>query len=255
MMKERYGDQVMINLLGSKEGETMLTQMFQHHQKASRRKTWLVSFDYHALCRGGRQDNLIHLKNQILPHLTSFGCFYMSGNNVIRQQTGTFRTNCLDCLDRTNSVQTFIGLEVLSSQVACLGLEDKPQVASRFLEVFKQMWVQNGDQVSKIYAGTGALEGKSKLKDGSRSMVRTIQNNLLDSSKQEAIDVLLLGSAMSSELADRARALLPTSMLHCEFFFFFLCSWSWAMFRDAPRCQKAQLPWLLFWRRTSSALS
>lgn len=27
-------------------------------------------------------------------------------------QTGTIRTNCLDCLDRTNSVQTFLGLEV-----------------------------------------------------------------------------------------------------------------------------------------------
>lgn len=214
MIKERYGDQVIINLLGSKEGETMLTQMFQHHMKASRRKASMVSFDYHALCRGGRQDNLIHLKNQISPHLTSFGCFYFDGNDVIMRQTGTFRTNCLDCLDRTNCVQTFIGLEVLESQIACLGLQDKQQVVSRFVEVFRQMWVQNGDQVSKIYAGTGALEGKSKLKDGSRSMVRTIQNNLLDSSKQEAIDVLVLGSAMCSELADRARALLPTAMLH-----------------------------------------
>ncbi|KAL1470710.1 hypothetical protein MTO96_024067, partial [Rhipicephalus appendiculatus] len=192
MIKERYGDQVIINLLGSKEGETMLTQMFQHHMKASRRKASMVSFDYHAL----------------------FGCFYFDGNDVIMRQTGTFRTNCLDCLDRTNCVQTFIGLEVLASQIACLGLQDKQQVVSRFVEVFRQMWVQNGDQVSKIYAGTGALEGKSKLKDGSRSMVRTIQNNLLDSSKQEAIDVLVLGSAMCSELADRARALLPTAMLH-----------------------------------------
>ena len=29
-----------------------------------------------------------------------------------RHQTGTVRTNCLDCLDRTNAVQTMIGLEV-----------------------------------------------------------------------------------------------------------------------------------------------
>ncbi|XP_064476937.1 synaptojanin-1-like isoform X2 [Ornithodoros turicata] len=213
-IKQRYGDQVIINLLGSKEGESMLTQMFQHHHKASRRKIPMVSFDYHSMCRGGRQDNLIHLKNQISPHLSSFGCFYFNGSEICLQQTGTFRTNCLDCLDRTNCVQTFIALEVLPSQVALLGLQDKPQLASRFMEVFRQMWVQNGDQVSKIYAGTGALEGKSKLKDGSRSMVRTIQNNLLDGSKQEAIDVLLLGSALSSELADRARALLPTGMLH-----------------------------------------
>ena len=50
--------------------------------------------------------------------------------------------------------------------------------------------------------------------DGARSVSRTIQNNLLDSSKQEAIDVILLGSSMNSELADRARLLLPPSMLY-----------------------------------------
>lgn len=31
-------------------------------------------------------------------------------------QTGTFRMNCLDCLDRTNSVQSFIALEVSLSE-------------------------------------------------------------------------------------------------------------------------------------------
>lgn len=50
--------------------------------------------------------------------------------------------------------------------------------------------------------------------DGARSAARTIQNNLLDNSKQEAIDILLVGSTLSSELADRARILLPTNMLH-----------------------------------------
>ena len=60
-----------------------------------------------------------------------------------------------------------------------------------------------------IGAGAG-----SKIIDGARSAARTIQNNLLDSSKQEAIDILLVGSTLSSELADRARILLPTNMLH-----------------------------------------
>lgn len=55
--------------------------------------------------------------------------------------------------------------------------------------------------------------------DGARSAARTIQNNLLDNSKQEAIDILLLGSTLSSELADRARILLPSNMLHGKFLF------------------------------------
>lgn len=53
-----------------------------------------------------------------------------------------------------------------------------------------------------------------QLMDGARSAARTIQNNLLDNSKQEAIDVLLLGNTLNSELADRARILLSSNMLH-----------------------------------------
>lgn len=50
--------------------------------------------------------------------------------------------------------------------------------------------------------------------DGARSAARTIQNNLLDNSKQEAIDILLVGSTLCTELADRARTLLPYNTLH-----------------------------------------
>lgn len=50
--------------------------------------------------------------------------------------------------------------------------------------------------------------------DAARSATRTIQNNFLDSSKQEAIDVLLIGSTLRGELADKARSLLSTRSLH-----------------------------------------
>jgi hypothetical protein len=133
-------------------------------------------------------------------------------------QTGTIRTNCLDCLDRTNCVQTFLGLEILARQLQSMQLIDKRQTVSRFEEVFKQMWINNGNEISKIYAGTGAIQGGSKLMDGARSAARTIQNNLLDNSKQEAIDILLVGSTLSTELADRARTLLPYNTLHGENF-------------------------------------
>lgn len=45
-----------------------------------------------------------------------------------------------------------------------LKLDENPTMATRFTEVYKSMWQINGDQVSRIYAGTGALEGKSKVK-------------------------------------------------------------------------------------------
>ncbi|KAK9298222.1 hypothetical protein QLX08_008380 [Tetragonisca angustula] len=220
MIKERYGQQVIVNLLGSsligsKEGEAMLSQLFQtHHNMSEHTDVPHILFDYHQECRGGNMKNLSKLKAKVDKYLESFSLFYAAGNTVILEQTGTIRTNCLDCLDRTNCVQTFFALEILGKQLGLLKLLEKQQMVSRFEEVFRQMWINNGNEVSKIYAGTGAIQGSSKLMDGARSAARTIQNNLLDSSKQEAIDILLLGSTLNTELADRARLLLPSNMLH-----------------------------------------
>ena len=53
--------------------------------------------------------------------------------------------------------------------------------------------------------------------DAARTATRTIQNNFLDNSKQEAIDILLLGSTLRGELADKARALLTTQGMFGKF--------------------------------------
>ncbi|CAJ1063876.1 synaptojanin-1 isoform X11 [Xyrichtys novacula] len=217
-LRRLYGKQVIINLLGSKEGEHMLSKAFQSHLKASEHSSTvkMVNFDYHANVRGGKADKLHSvLKPQLSKFVEECGFFYYSGETGIsRTQGGTIRTNCLDCLDRTNSVQAFFALEMLPKQLEEMSLTEKPQLVARFQEVFRTMWSANGDSVSKIYAGTGALDGKAKLKDGARSVTRTIQNNFFDSSKQEAIDILRLGSTLNSDLADKARALLTTSSLY-----------------------------------------
>ena len=77
--------------------------------------------------------------------------------------------------DAPNCVQTFLGLEVLHYSLMDLGLTDKPNIVSRFEEMFKQMWQSNGNELSKMYAGTGALGASHKLIDGARSAARTIQ--------------------------------------------------------------------------------
>ncbi|XP_077098742.1 synaptojanin-1 isoform X3 [Siphateles boraxobius] len=222
-LRRLYGKQVIINLLGMKEGEHMLSKAFQSHLSASEHANAvrMLNFDYHQMVKGGKTDKLnTNLKPQISKFLEECGFFYYSGEaGIQRCQTGTIRSNCLDCLDRTNSVQAFIALEMLPKQLEDMGLTEKPQLVARFQEVFRSMWSTNGDSVSKIYAGTGALDGKAKggkLKDGARSVTRTIQNNFFDSSKQEAIDILRLGSTLNSDLADKARALLTTSSLYAS---------------------------------------
>uniref|UniRef100_A0A7N6A4A8 Synaptojanin-1 n=1 Tax=Anabas testudineus TaxID=64144 RepID=A0A7N6A4A8_ANATE len=219
-LRRLYGKQVIVNLLGSKEGEHMLSKAFQSHLKASEHAAAvkMVNFDYHQNVKGGKADKLHSvLKPQLDKFVEDCGFFYYSGEmGITKTQGGTIRSNCLDCLDRTNSVQAFFALEMLPNQLEIMGLTGKPQLVARFQEVFRTMWSANGDSISKIYAGTGALDGKAKLKDGARSVTRTIQNNFFDSSKQEAIDILRLGSTLNSDLADKARALLTTSSLYAS---------------------------------------
>ena len=45
----------------------------------------------------------------------------------------------------------------------CLGLSNKQALLSRFQEAFRSMWTQNGDHISRMYLGTGALDGKAKV--------------------------------------------------------------------------------------------
>ena len=55
------------------------------------------------------------------------------------------------------SWKQFLGLETLQYQLMDLNLTDKPNIVSRFNEMFRTMWVNNGNELSKMYAGTGAL--------------------------------------------------------------------------------------------------
>lgn len=219
-LKRNYGSVIVVNLLGSSmlggsEGEATLSNAFQKHlENSSHSDVIQIIFDYHQEVRSGSANALNKFKGIVGNYYDEVGIFSSKGADIYNVQKGVIRTNCLDCLDRTNSIQTFIGLEMLNIQLMLLQVIDKKQNINRFEEVFRQMWVNNGNEISKIYAGTGAIQGGSKLIDGARSAARTIQNNLLDNSKQEAIDILLLGSTLNSELADRTRILLPVNILH-----------------------------------------
>ena len=58
---------------------------------------------------------------KVQKYVERFGFFTKKGPDITREQIGTVRTNCTDCLDRTNCVQTFLGLEVLQYSLMDLG--------------------------------------------------------------------------------------------------------------------------------------
>ena len=72
-------------------------------------------------------------------------------SDVERLQHGVIRTNCIDCLDRTNVAQQMICLESLISMVP--GMEN----AEEWNEAFIYLWAMSGDFISKEYSGTESV--------------------------------------------------------------------------------------------------
>jgi hypothetical protein len=75
-----------------------------------------------------------------------------------RYQNGVLRTNCIDCLDRTNVAQYAYGLEALGRQLQAVGLTDSPKidpdsgVAAALMDMYQNM----GDSLALQYGGSEA---------------------------------------------------------------------------------------------------
>ncbi|NXC10520.1 SYNJ2 protein, partial [Orthonyx spaldingii] len=218
LLKEQYGKQVIVNLLGSRGGEEVLNRAFKKLLWASSHAedSPMINFDYHQFAKGGKTEKLENLlRPQLKLHWEDFGIFTKGEHVSPCLQTGTFRMNCLDCLDRSNSVQSFVALEILLAQLESLGLNSKP-IIERFVESYKEMWTLNGHNLSRVFSGNRAVEGKNKvgkLKDGARSVSRTIQSNFFDTAKQEAIELLLMGDFFREEYADKGKMLMDQTAL------------------------------------------
>ncbi|XP_077031541.1 synaptojanin-2 isoform X3 [Agelaius phoeniceus] len=218
LLKEQYGKQVIVNLLGSRGGEEVLNRAFKKLLWASSHAedSPMINFDYHQFAKGGKTEKLENLlRPQLKLHWEDFGIFTKGEHVSPRLQTGTFRMNCLDCVDRSNSVQSFVAQEILFAQLESLDLNSKP-IIERFVESYKEMWTLNGQNLSRVFSGSRALEGKNKvgkLKDGARSVSRTIQSNFFDTVKQEAIELLLMGDFYHEEYADKGKMLMDQTAL------------------------------------------
>lgn len=232
----KYGAIHVINLLSeTKSGEVELSTHYTQHIKRSplfdgggRGGSSLLKsteFDFHAETKGpGGFEAANKIRHFIESSADSFSFFLMESNDVkalgrshedrvacgaeeghgvgsvILQQEGIFRTNCLDCLDRTNLVQGILSRMAIEAFLEQLNHIVGPEFWMRH----SALWADNGDALSKIYAGTGALKssftrtGKMSLAgaiaDARKSATRIYINNFADKDRQNTIDVLLVGN-------------------------------------------------------------
>ena len=97
--------------------EFLLTAFQTHHKLCNEHLDIPhILFDYHQKVKSGNPKNLSELKQKVQKYVEKFGFFTKKGPDVTREQFGTVRTNCTDCLDRTNCVQLYLGLEVRKFQ-------------------------------------------------------------------------------------------------------------------------------------------
>jgi hypothetical protein len=182
-----YRKQVIINLVKTTGAERQLGEMFQENilkVKDTLQTVHYVPFDVYKYCGHSKFQYLSILVNQIADDLKEMGYSQVRDKNgelsILRAQQGVFRTNCKDCLDRTNLVQGLIGKLSLLQQLKDLQfisedetLEDKEN--QPFLRVVRETWSDNGDAISIQYAGTPALK-----RDVTRLGKRTLRGMLDD---------------------------------------------------------------------------
>ncbi|MED6220139.1 Fimbrin, actin-bundling protein [Stylosanthes scabra] len=121
----------------------------------------------------------------------------------MKEQMGIVRTNCIDCLDRTNVTQSMIGRKMLEGQLRRLGVFGAEETISSHKNLddkFKILWANHGDDISTQYTGTPALKGdfvrfghrtfQGILKDGWNALLRYYLNNFSDGTRQDSIDLL-----------------------------------------------------------------
>lgn len=104
-------------------------------------------------------ENVSVLVNALATLLADMGYCWRDKQGMICMQKGIFRVNCIDCLDRTNVVQTALGKAVMEIQFSKLGLiPPDGTLPTNIRQTFQSLWANNGDIISKQYAGTNALK-------------------------------------------------------------------------------------------------
>ncbi|CAK7265478.1 hypothetical protein SEPCBS119000_001532 [Sporothrix epigloea] len=182
-------------------------------------------FDFHSACKGMKFENVSLLMGRLSNKIEQLGSTVeeiggeitndMSSNaagailsskigpaagTLVQKQKGVLRTNCMDCLDRTNVCQSSFAKFVLDSQLKEQGFDMAAQ-HDQETTWFNTLWADNGDAVSKQYASTAAMKGdytrtrkrdyRGALTDAGLSLTRFFNGVVNDFFLQTTIDFLL----------------------------------------------------------------
>jgi len=180
-LSARYGSLQVASLVEKHGVEAHIGEEYENNMKRLNEsggldgaKVGFEWFDFHAVCRGMKFENVSILMDTLGSTLDAFGATVEQDNKLLERQSGILRTNCMDCLDRTNVVQSACGRRALEIQLKEEGFDLSSQL-DQTTEWFNTLWADNGDAISKQYASTAALKG-----DFTRTRKRNYRGALTD---------------------------------------------------------------------------
>ncbi|XAR68802.1 Phosphatidylinositol-3,4-bisphosphate 4-phosphatase [Bertholletia excelsa] len=194
---QRYGETVAVDLTDKQGDEGQLSSAYADVMQKLTNVRY-VSFDFHHHCGSSNLDNIQLLYDQVSNDFEKQGYFLADWEGkILLEQKGIIRSNCIDCLDRTNVTQSYLAQKSLNSQLQRLGVLSSTESISTFnedIEIFITLWVEQGDEISLEYSGTHALKsdlvryGKQTfagiIKDGISALSRYYLNNFQDGVRQ-----------------------------------------------------------------------
>lgn len=203
----RYGDVQIASLVNKHGGELEIGEAYEAHIGKLNNEGGINSkilgsewFDFHTVCRGMKFENVKILVESLATTMDRYGFTMESDGKIQRRQSGVLRTNCMDCLDRTNVVQSAFAQRALEQQLAADGTTINFQ-SDQSTQWFNTLWADNGDAISKQYSSTAALKGdytrtrkrdyRGALHDFGLTLSRYYNNIVNDYFSQAAIDYLI----------------------------------------------------------------
>ena len=151
---EKHGNEAIVG----GEYEKLMTLLNVSRASELRKSIGFEWFDFHAICKGMKFENVSLLMEILDKKLDSFSHTIETDGKLVSKQNGVLRTNCMDCLDRTNVVQSAVAKRALEMQLKNEGLDVTLQI-DQTQQWFNTLWADNGDAISKQYASTAALKG------------------------------------------------------------------------------------------------
>ncbi|OAF71341.1 hypothetical protein A3Q56_00920 [Intoshia linei] len=211
-----YGNIYIINLVSEKQDELIISRKYQScinlwNSFNNTQKIKFKHIDFHAQVKKFNFENA--MRQLYMDHLRSFTdnhIVLMKGTFCLNKQRSTFRVNCIDCLDRTNALQAYICTQYL---IKMLNMINRVKDLREFQLALNDCWTLNGNAISTIYTGTGALNSNHKAIDAMRSTTRAINNNFgMDEGKNESFDLMVNGFSPKTDIGEKMSSLLPRSL-------------------------------------------